>query len=87
MRKEFLSSKLTEDYISFYENGKESADVIIRVGKEGKVKEFYVHSFVLLIRSIYFREELEKRKEKKEEEKIIIEEPNVNSKLFDKILR
>ncbi|CAG8557350.1 1927_t:CDS:2 [Funneliformis mosseae] len=81
-----FSTKLSKDYVSFYENGKECADVIIRAGREGSVEEFYAHSFVLLIRSIYFRKELEGVKEKNADNKIIIEKPDINPKLFDKIL-
>ncbi|CAG8505176.1 6391_t:CDS:2 [Funneliformis caledonium] len=50
-----LCPQLTKDYISFYENEKTSADVIIRVGKEENVKDFHAHSFVLAVRSQYFR--------------------------------
>ncbi|CAG8576547.1 3174_t:CDS:2 [Funneliformis caledonium] len=81
-----FSTKLSKDYVSFYENGKECADVIIRAGREGSVEEFYAHSFVLLIRSNYFRKELEGVKEKNADNKIIIEKPDINPKLFDKIL-
>ncbi|CAI2173034.1 12150_t:CDS:2 [Funneliformis geosporum] len=82
-----FATKLSKDYISFYENGKECADVIIRAGREGSAEEFYAHSFVLLIRSTYFRKELKGIKENNDGNKIIIEKPDINPKLFDKILR
>ena len=81
-----LYTQLSEDYISFYENDNKYADVIIRVGKDENVKEFNVHSLVLLARSNYFRKEIEEIKEK-QDGKFVIEMPDVNSQLFDKILR
>ena len=81
-----LHAKLSKDYISFYENENKYTDVIIRVGKEKNVKEFCVHSFVLLVRSNYFYKKIEEIKEK-QDGKFVIEMPEVNSQLFDQILR
>ena len=69
----FIYTKLSEDYISFYENENKYTDVIIRVGKEENVKEFHVHSFVLLVRSNYFCKKFE---EIEDNGKFVIEMPN-----------
>ncbi|CAG8642279.1 9885_t:CDS:2 [Funneliformis mosseae] len=86
-----LCPQLTKDYISFYENEKTSADVIIRVGKEENVKDFHAHSFVLVVRSQYFRKEIERMKDKRKDEEgekgIIIEKPEVTPSLFELILK
>ncbi|RIA84524.1 AIG1 family-domain-containing protein, partial [Glomus cerebriforme] len=83
----FLYAKLSQDYISFYENKEKYADVTIRVGKEENVNEFYVHSFVLLARSVFFCKKIEEIKEKQNYGKFIIEIPDINPKFFDQILR
>ncbi|CAI2177508.1 16091_t:CDS:2 [Funneliformis geosporum] len=86
-----LSPQLSKDYISFYEKEKTSADVIFRVGKEENVKEFHAHSFVLFVRSQYFRKEIEglrdKMKDEAGEKVMIIEKPEVNPSLFELILK
>jgi hypothetical protein len=81
-----LYTQLSQDYLSFYEDEKQHADVIIRVGKDENIKEFYVHSFILLVRSNYFRKKIEEIDEK-HDGKFIIEMPDINPQLFDQIIR
>ncbi|RIA93446.1 BTB/POZ protein [Glomus cerebriforme] len=64
-------SELSEDYLSVFKSEKYS-DVIIKVGKESKPKEFQAHSFVLRARSKFFEEEIEKRINNLSRNKIIL---------------
>jgi hypothetical protein len=74
---------VTHDYLSVLESG-EFSDVLIRIGKEDKIKEFAVHSFVLRTRSPYFRNALSKYNVIGE--KIILELNNIQPDAFEIIL-
>src|SRR2546421_627871 len=50
-------TELSEDYLSVLKSGKYS-DVIIKVGEGSDSKEYKTHSFVLMIRSEFFKEEI-----------------------------
>jgi hypothetical protein len=65
---------------------KEGYDVIIYVGKEPNVQEFYAHSLILGCRSQYFLMLFSKHLIKKDE-CFIFKIPNISSYIFHHILR
>ena len=62
-------------------------NVIIRVGEESNVGEFYAYSGILRYRSKFFNETLSAEDVKIEDGKYIIEKPNIASQALDVILK
>ncbi|GBC02014.1 hypothetical protein RclHR1_04410007 [Rhizophagus clarus] len=72
------------DYEKLLETG-ERSDVIIYVGENEK--EFHAHSVILCVRSEYFRAAFSKNWAEKKDGKLIFKKPNIESNLFQIILR
>ncbi|CAG8483910.1 232_t:CDS:2 [Paraglomus occultum] len=62
-------------------------DVVLRVGEEGHTKEFKAHSLILCARSTYFAAAIDGKWAKKEDNKYIVNKPNVTPATMDFILR
>jgi len=62
-------------------------DVLLCVGEEGHTKEFNAHSHLLCARSTYFAAAFGEEWAKKEDNKYILNKPNVTPATMDFILR
>jgi len=75
-------STVCRDLLRFLDSG-EDYDVLLCVGEEGHTKEFKAHSLILRARSTYFAAAFAK----KEDNKYILNKPNVTPATMDFILR
>jgi hypothetical protein len=62
-------------------------NMIITVGEEPDVKKYYVHSNILRVRSKYFSKAVSADWARKENGIILFSKPNIESDVFDIILR
>ncbi len=62
-------------------------NMIIKVGEEPNIKEYYVHSNILRVRSKYFSKAVSNDWVRKENGIILYNKPNIESDVFDIILR
>jgi hypothetical protein len=76
-------SELSKDYLSVFESGKYS-DVIIKVGEGSNANEYKAHSFILRIRSKFFKEEI---KSNLSRNKIVLQYKNFDPEAFEYILK
>src|SRR5688572_4436813 len=63
------------------------ADVIIQVGENQNMKEFYAHSVILRARSPYFKSALSANWITKKDNFIMFNKPNITPTVFDMILK
>ncbi|CAG8660867.1 2327_t:CDS:2 [Paraglomus brasilianum] len=68
-------------------NSEKNCDVLLCVGEEGHTKEFKAHSLILCARSTYFAAAFGEEWVKKEDNKYILNKPNVTPTTMDFILR
>ncbi|CAB4385841.1 unnamed protein product [Rhizophagus irregularis] len=79
-------SGLSKDFSSIL-NDADDYNVIIQVDKNHNIKEFRAHSVILRARSRYFKSALSSEWITKKNNMIIFNKPNINSTVFDIILR
>ncbi|EXX50567.1 uncharacterized protein OCT59_005926 [Rhizophagus irregularis] len=79
-------SGLSKDFSSIL-NDADDYNVIIQVDKNNNIKEFRAHSVILRARSRYFKSALSSEWITKKNNMIIFNKPNINSTVFDIILR
>lgn len=79
-------SGVTEKIDKIYKT-KTSNDVIICVGEEPNVKEFYADSKTLRRKSNHFKKVLSEKDIEKRDEKYVIKESNVTPQVFNSIIK
>jgi hypothetical protein len=79
-------SGLSKDFSSIL-NDADDYNVIIQVSENNNIKEFRAHSVILRARSRYFKSALSSEWITKKNNMIIFNKPNINSTVFDIILR
>ena len=62
-------------------------DVLLSVGEDGEAKEFKAHSLILCARSHYFAAAFGEKWATKEDDKYVLNKPNVTPATMDFILR
>ncbi|EXX76731.1 BTB/POZ domain-containing protein [Rhizophagus irregularis DAOM 181602=DAOM 197198] len=85
-----MSFEYSKDLINDYEKLLEidkGYDVIIYAGENDNMKEIYAHSFILRIRSQYFRAAFSNEWAIKKDGKFIFKKPNVSPQIFKIVLR
>jgi hypothetical protein len=81
-----LSNLLFEDYTKILETG-EFFDAEILVGEKPNTKTFRLHSFVLKVRSPYFRSALLNNWVRIENNIIKFQKPNISVKVFEILIK
>jgi len=82
---EFYSS-LSKDLTSLLSDTSDY-NMIITVGEEPNARKYYVHSNILRVRSKYFAKAVSAGWVKKEDGIILFSKPNIESEVFEIILR
>jgi hypothetical protein len=73
--------------LSLMLNNSNDYNVIIQVGKNQNIKEFYTHSNILKARSAYFKRELSVECITKKNDLIEFKKPNIDPVVFEMILK
>jgi hypothetical protein len=79
-------SNLSKDF-SLILNDADDYNVIIQVGENQNMKEFFAHSVILRARSSYFKSALSSNWITKKNNMIMFNKPNINPTIFDMILK
>jgi hypothetical protein len=79
-------SNLSRDFSLILDNA-DDYNVIIHVGENDNIKEFYAHSVILRARSSYFKSALSANWIAKENNMIKFNKPNITPPVFDIILK
>ncbi|RIA80317.1 hypothetical protein C1645_810495 [Glomus cerebriforme] len=90
MSRKFVTKALSKLKIKKAKETKETEvdyDVIIYVGEEPNIKEFYSHSKTLRNRSDYFKKLLSDKDIEKKDGNYVIKKPNITPQIFDVIIK